>query len=132
MKVVWDHWKYFNFTYSLEKLEYVVPQKWDTERTPFFCLLTIYFKDGLQNNHWVGNSVIKPVDVVLFKKIKALRKCNNWEIYSFAIEILDEGALDKALEGPKKRRKNPGRKFMKSLITNISKNCMFSFQNSFY
>ena len=47
-------------------------------------------------------AVIKPVDDVEFNKINALREGNNDESDNFKIQILDEGALDKTLEGPGK------------------------------
>ena len=47
-------------------------------------------------------AVIKPVDDVEFNKINALREGNNDESDNFKIQILDEGALDKTLEGPRK------------------------------
>ena len=43
---------------------------------------------------------MKPVDDVEFKKIKALREGKNDEIDNFKINILDEYAVDKPLEGP--------------------------------
>ena len=43
---------------------------------------------------------MKPVDAVAFKKIKATREGNNNERDNFEIEIIDEGALDKALAVP--------------------------------
>ena len=42
---------------------------------------------------------MKPVDTVEFKKRKALQEGKNGESDNFDMEILDEGALDKALEG---------------------------------
>ena len=44
--------------------------------------------------------MMKPVDAVSFHKIKALGEGNNEKSDNFEIEILGEGALDKALEGP--------------------------------
>ena len=34
----------------------------------------LFIQDGLQDNHWVGNSEIKPVDTVEFQKRKASRE----------------------------------------------------------
>ena len=45
---------------------------------------------------------MKPVDAVVFQKLKSLREFNNDESGKFEIDILDEGALDKALEDPEK------------------------------
>ena len=65
-------------TNSLEKLEFVVPLKKDTKKTPF-CMSDnkLFFNYGIQDNNWVGHSVIKPVDAVIFQKRKALRKGGN-------------------------------------------------------
>ena len=30
----------------------------------FMSSITLFMKDGLQDNHWVGNSVINPVDAI--------------------------------------------------------------------
>ena len=46
--------------------------------------------------------MIKPVDAVVFQKIKSLREGNNDESDKFEMEIIDEGALDNALEGREK------------------------------
>ena len=43
---------------------------------------------------------MKPVDDVVFHKIKSMRDENNCKSYNLEIEILDEGALDKALKVP--------------------------------
>ena len=49
------------------------------------------------------------------------------------MEIIDEGALDKALEGPEKfRRTPPGRQFMRSSMMNSSNNWMLCLQKIFY
>ena len=53
---------------------------------------------------WVGHSVMKPVDDVAFQKRKALREGNNEKSKNFEIDILDEGALDKVMEGPEKHQ----------------------------
>ena len=45
---------------------------------------------------------MKPVDTVVFQKRKAPREGKNDKIDNFEMEILDECALDKALEGPEK------------------------------
>ena len=44
----------------------------------------------------------KPVDAVVFQKIKSLIEVNNDKCEEFEMEILDEVALDKELEGPGK------------------------------
>ena len=43
---------------------------------------------------------MKPVDDVEFQKRNAWREVKNYKRDNFEMEILDEGALDKALEGP--------------------------------
>ena len=56
---------------SLEKLEFVVPLKNDTNKIPFCTYYKkLLLKYGLQDNHYVGHSVMKPGDGVVFKKIK--------------------------------------------------------------
>ena len=78
--------------------------------------------------------MIKPVDAVAFQKINSLREVNNDKKYNIGMDIIDEGALDKSMEGREKlwTRKPPGRKFMRSLLINTSNNQMFSFQKSIY
>ena len=50
------------------------------------------------------------------------------------MEILGEGALDKALEGPENTldRGKPVRYFMRSSMINTSKHQMLGFEKSFY
>ena len=48
------------------------------------------------------HSVMKPFDAVSFNIRKALREVNNVKSDNFEMEILDESALDKVLEGPEK------------------------------
>ena len=62
----------------------------------------LFLEYFLNDNHCVSHSLIKPVDAVTFKRIKELREVNNDKSDSFEMAILDEGALYKALEGPKK------------------------------
>ena len=61
-----------------------------------------FLKYVLIDNHWVGNSEMKPVDAMEFEKIKALGEGKVDKSNNFDIEILGEGVLDKALEGPGK------------------------------
>ena len=58
---------------SLRKLEYGVPFKRDNKMTPW-CMSSnkFFLKDGLQNNHRVGDSVMKKVYAIVFQKIKAM------------------------------------------------------------
>ena len=66
-------------------------------RINFLCILIRFFLNGIQDNHWIGPSVMKPVDDVVFQKIKLMGEGNNDENNNFDIDILDEGALDKTL-----------------------------------
>ena len=47
---------------------------------------------------------MKAADAVDFQKRKALMEGKNDESNKFGMKILDEGVLDKALEGPEKFR----------------------------
>ena len=54
---------------------------------------------------------MKKVDDVAFQKIKSTREGNNNKSSFFEMDILDEGALDKALTVPEKLyTKNPWKK----------------------
>ena len=76
-----------------------MPLKRGTKKNPYFISSTkLFLKDILQDNHWVGHSVMKPVVAVLFHKIISMREGNNYESDNFEMDILDEGALDKALK----------------------------------
>ena len=76
---------------------------------------------------------MKPFNSVEAQKRKATRKGKNDKSDNFEMEILDEGALDKALEGPEELfTKRPGRQLMRSSMINTSKNHMLSFQNILY
>ena len=76
-----------------------MPLKRDTKKNPYFISSTkLFLKDILQDNHWVGHSVMKPVVAVLFHKIISMGEGNNYESDNFEMDILDEGALDKALK----------------------------------
>ena len=61
-----------------------------------------FLKDGLHDKHWVGYSVMKHFDAVAFNKINSLREGSNDKSDNFYMEIIDEGVIDKALEGPEK------------------------------
>ena len=45
---------------------------------------------------------MKPVDYVVFQRRNVLREGNSDKSENFEMEILGEGVLDKALEGPEK------------------------------
>ena len=74
MKVACDHWKDWRLQINWKTLEYGVPLKCDTKKTPF-CMFSnkLFLKDGLNNNNWAENSVIKPVNATEVKKRKAPR-----------------------------------------------------------
>ena len=57
-----------------------------------------------------------------------MREGNNYEIYNFVSDIIDEVAPDKALDVSEKakHKTEPGRQFMISLITKDSNNHMLS------
>ena len=63
-----------------------------------YCLSIFSLPPLVQDNNLVEHSVMKLVDAVTFQKINALREGNNAERDNSEMEILDEGALDKALE----------------------------------
>ena len=62
---------------------------------------------------------MKPVHVE-FHKIKELREGNNDKTDNFEMDILDENALYKALEGPKNIDEEIGGSFMRPSIINTS------------
>ena len=63
-----------NFKF-IRKKEFVVPLKHGTKKISFFMKYSrLFLKYGLEENHWVGHSVMKPVDVVAFQKKKAHRE----------------------------------------------------------
>ena len=71
-------------------------------KNPFCTSLDgLFLKDGKFDNNWVGKFVIKPVDTEQFQRIKYTKeggKANN----GFYMEIIEEGALEKALITEKK------------------------------
>ena len=75
-----------------------MPLKHDSKKIPF-CMSykKLFLKDGLQDNHWVGQSSMKWVD----------RWGKNDERDNFEMDILDEGALDKVLIIPEKEWMTP-------------------------
>ena len=79
-----------------------------------------FVKYGLEDNHWYGNSVMKPVDAVQFQNIKATIKRINEPIENFEIMIFYENALDKVLVIPLKNQmlSNPGRQHMRLSMKN--------------
>ena len=97
LKAACDHCKYWKFQIHGKKLEYVVPIKCDTKKTPFFMPSNKFLKDVPQDNHWFGELVMKPAYAMAFRKRKAKREGNHDKIGKFEMEILDEGLLYKAL-----------------------------------
>ena len=85
---------------QLKKLEYVVPIKCYNKNNPFLYVLCFFCKDSWQSNHWVGNSMTKPVDDVAFQKRWSTREVNNDEQKNLEMETLDEGAIDKTMTFP--------------------------------
>ena len=79
-----------------------------------------FVKYALQDIHWVGHSVMKPVDAVQFQNIKATIKRINEPIENFEIMIFYENALDKVLVIPLKNQmlSNPGRQHMRLSMKN--------------
>ena len=62
--------------------------------------IKLFLKYGLQDNNWVGHSVMKPVDDMEFQKIRSMMEGNDYKRDNFEMEIIDEGAIDKALIVP--------------------------------
>ena len=61
------------------------------------CIVNLQ-KKGKTDNHWVGQSVMKPVDAESFKRRKYTKEVGGEKHNNFDMEILDEGALEKALK----------------------------------
>ena len=62
----------------IEKLKCVMPHKPDNKKNLFLMSFTkLLLKYGLRDNHWVGQSVMKPVDAVVFQKIRAIKAGKN-------------------------------------------------------
>ena len=66
-----------------------MPLKRDTKKTPF-CMSSnkLSLKYCLQDNHLVGQSVMRPADAVIFHTIKALREGNNEKATTFKCRFL--------------------------------------------
>ena len=93
-----DHYKVWKFQIHWKQLKYVIPVKRDTKNNPF-CKSSekLSLKGWNFDNGWVGHSVMKPVDVELFYKKKRHQRRRWGEKNDFDTEILEEGALEKAL-----------------------------------
>ena len=57
-----------------------MPLKRNNKKTQF-CMFSnkLFLNDFLKDNHWMGHSVIKPFDYVVFCQIKALIEGDNDE-----------------------------------------------------
>ena len=64
-------------------------------RLHFYIFYHFFFKDGLQDNHLVGHSVMKPVDYVVSQKRRATREVKNDKSDNFKNYILDEGGANR-------------------------------------
>ena len=71
---------------------YVIPLQYDPKKT-LFCMSSknVFLEDGIQDNNWVSNSIIKLVDAVDYHKIKKTRVGNSDESENFEMEIPYEG-----------------------------------------
>ena len=79
-----------------------MPIKCDKKES--FCYIFRYYflKDGKLDNRQVGQSVMKPVDANSSKKRRYIQERGDKTINGFHMEILKEGALEKALNVEKK------------------------------
>ena len=77
---------------------------------------------------------MKLIDAVVFWKRKAMIEGSNDQSKNFEMDILDEGALYKALTVTEKTSDliKPGRQFMMPSVMDNLNNNMFSFQNIFH
>ena len=93
-----------------------------------------FLKYCLQDNHWVRDLVIKPVDSVVFRKIKTIIEEDNDQNENVEMEILSEGALYKALIVTiiTQMLNNPGRQFIRLWTIINLKNMMRRFKKSTY
>ena len=69
-----DHYKIRKFQIHCNKLEYYIPIKCDLKKESLLYIFRrILLKDQKMDNHWVGQSLMKPVDDELFQKIKDIQ-----------------------------------------------------------
>ena len=116
-------------------MEYVIPIKCDAKKNSI-CKSSnkLFQKNKLQDNNWVGHPVTKPVDDVASQKRKAIIEGDNDQNENLEMDIIYEGALDKALivHGKTLKERHPGGGIMRSLTMDTwIKKCL-SFQKSFY
>ena len=99
MKVACYHWKYWKFQINWKTLEYVVPIKINTKKTPF-CITSRKLFPKMDYKRIIGMEiyVIKPIDDVVLRKRKAMIEGRNDQSKNLEMDILDEGALVKALK----------------------------------
>ena len=105
LRVAIDHWKDCKFQIHWKVVIFNVNQMQYKENP--FCMSSnkLFVKYGLQDNHWVGHSVIKPDDSVWFQKIKSVREGDNEYSENFEMCILTEGVLDKEMTVPEKEHR---------------------------
>ena len=54
------------------------------------------------DNHWVGHSVMKPVDAEFFQRRKYIKDGGDMKNDNFDMKILEEGAIETALNVKRK------------------------------
>ena len=64
-----------------------------------FCTSSekLFLKDVKINNHWVGPSVVKPVDVESFQINKDIKEGGKEKNYDFYMYTIEESPLEKEL-----------------------------------
>ena len=113
-------------------MEYVVPIKRYTKKTPF-CMYSnkLFLKYGLKDSYWVRHSVMKPFYTVEFQKRKETREGNNTKIENSEMNIFDKGALDKSLTVPEKTLEKTWEKFYEVIDYVYLKQSDVEFPNEF-
>ena len=93
----------------------------------------LFLKYVLQDNNWIGNSVMKLVNFVEFQKRKVRIEGDNDNSENFEMKILAECALYEALIFPQQTSLGGkiGIPFMRLLTMDNLINHMLSFQNNF-
>ena len=73
-----------------------------TKKEPLLYIFRkLILKDEKTNNHCAGHSVMKPVDAEQFQRRKDIKEGGNKKNDDFDMDILREGALEKALNAEK-------------------------------
>ena len=70
--------------------------KHDKNESILYIFRKYSLKVGKMDNFWVGHSVVKPVYAESFQRRKDIKKGGDGENDDFDMEILVEGALEKA------------------------------------